>query len=92
MKLIELALAKGRDDGGKTENFRVFDCDARIEVKNRRGEKVMKNAVLGGNGTIYIANELAGEHEAWVLVPRTEWDRLAPKPTRTDAAKRASKR
>lgn len=75
--IIVLALAKDREDGGKTENYRVYAGGGTVQMKNRRGEVVSKNAILGGNGTIYIANELAGEAKEFVLLPKAMYDKLA---------------
>lgn len=74
--VIQMTLATNRDDGGKTENYHIYAGGGQVQVKNKRGETIIKNAVLGGNGTIYIANELAGSHTAWVLLPRSDYDKL----------------
>lgn len=74
--VIPLRLATSRDDGGKTENYRVYEGGGQVSVTNKRGETVQKNAILGGNGTVYIANEHAQAFDAWVLIPRPVYDRL----------------
>lgn len=73
---IILKLATGRDDKGQTENYRVYEGGGVVTIKNKRGENVNKNAILGGNGTIYVANDLAESHTEMVLLPRVEFDRL----------------
>lgn len=73
---IEFALATDRDDKGQTENYRVYAGGGQVQMKNKRGENVIKNAILGGNGTLYIANTLAGSHDAWVLIPRSVYQKL----------------
>lgn len=73
---IPLPLATNRDDGGKTMNYQVYACTRQITAKNGKGEDVIKNAMYGGNGTIYVANELSKGHNEFVLMPRAEYDRL----------------
>lgn len=73
---IILALATGRDDKGKTDNYNVYEGGGRIKAKNKRGEEVLKNAILGGNGTVYVAQELSSGIDAYVLVPKPLWDEL----------------
>lgn len=71
-----LTLATDRDDKGQTENYRVYAGGGQVQVKNKRGEVVQKAGLLGGNGTVYIANELAGDHTEWVLIPKPAFDAL----------------
>lgn len=73
---ITMTLAKDRADGGKTANYTVYDCKRQMQVTNGKGETVVKNAVMGSNGTIYIGHELAGPHTEWVLMPRAMYDQL----------------
>lgn len=73
---IVLKLATGRTDGGITNNYRVYEGGGVTTVKNARGEAVNKNVILGGNGTIYVANDLAGSHTEFVLLPRADFDRM----------------
>ena len=77
---IILKLATGRDDRGQTENYRVYEGGGIVGIKNKRGETVNKNVILGGNGTIYVANELAGQHEEFVLMPRVAFEQLLRQP------------
>ncbi len=81
--VIVMKLVTDREDGGKTENYRVYGGGGVVPMKNRKGENVTKNAILGGNGTIYVANELAGDADAFVLVPKAEYDRLTGAPAKT---------
>ena len=74
---LEFTLATDRDDAGKTDNYTVYACNRQMSVKNGRGETVVKNAIMGGNGTIYIGHELAGEHHRWVLMPFVMYEQLA---------------
>lgn len=76
---IILSLSRGRDDGGITENYRVYEGGGQVAVKNKRGETVQKNTLLGGNGTIYVANTLAATHEEFVLMPRAMYNELLRK-------------
>jgi hypothetical protein len=71
-----MKMAVGRDDKGQTENYRVYEGGGVVTVKNKRGEQVNKNAILGGNGTIYVANELAGSTEEFVLLPRAAFEQM----------------
>lgn len=73
---IVLKLATDRDDKGETDNYRVYAGGGTVTVKNKKGETVQKNTILGGNGTIYIANELAKPHTEWVLMPKAQYDTL----------------
>lgn len=74
--VINFTLATDRDDKGQTENYRVYAGGGQTQVKNKRGENVIKNVILGGNGTVYIANEVANGHDAWTLIPRALYERL----------------
>jgi hypothetical protein len=73
---IEFTLATKRDDGGKTANYTVYECSRQMQVKNGKGEPIIKNAIMGSNGSIYIGHELAGPHTEWVLMPRAMFDQL----------------
>ncbi len=75
-----MKLAKGRDDGGRTENYCIYEGGGVIQMKNKRGEVINKNAILGGNGTIYVAKELAGQHEEFVLLPRVAFEHMLKAP------------
>jgi hypothetical protein len=77
---IVMRLAKGRDDGGRTENYCIYEGGGVVTLKNRRGENVSKNVILGGNGTIYIAKDLAGLHEEFVLLPRAAFEAMVKTP------------
>jgi hypothetical protein len=74
--VINLTLATMRDDGGETDNYRVFEGGGQVQVKSKKGETVVKNTITGGNGTIYIAKEKSTGHDAWVLLPRAAYDKL----------------
>jgi len=71
-----MKMATDRTDKGQTENYRVYEGGGVVSVKNKRGELVNKNAILGGNGTIYVANELAGQHTEFVLLPRAAFEAM----------------
>ena len=73
---IHMSLATNRDDKGKTENYTIYNIPVQVQVKNKKGETVTKNAVLGGNGTIYIAHEIAGDDTEWVMMPKSMFDQL----------------
>lgn len=73
---ISLKLATGRDDGGHTANYTVYEGGGVTSMKNGRGETVTKNTLMGGNGSIYIAKDLAGQHTEWVLMPRAMFDQV----------------
>jgi hypothetical protein len=75
---IVLKLATDREDGGQTHNYRVYNAGVQMSATNQKGETVRKNAIMGGNGTIYIGNELAASHDAWVLMPKAMYDQLMP--------------
>lgn len=73
---ITLSLATNRTDKGQTDNYRVYEGGGTAQVKNKRGEVVTKSVLLGGNGTIYLINELAGAHDEFVLLPRAAFERM----------------
>ena len=83
--VILFTIATDRDDKGKTKNYTVYAGGGQVTVTNERSETVIKNAILGGNGTIYIANELANGHNEWALIPRSLYNRLAGKMTHPGA-------
>lgn len=74
--IIVLSLATNREDKGQTENYRVFGGGGTSLVTNKRGERVQKSTILGGNGTVYIINDEAKDHDEWVLVPKKFFDDL----------------
>lgn len=86
--LIEFTLATDREDRGQTANYRVYAGGGQMQVKNERGETIIKNVILGGNGTIYIGNEVAGKHDAWVLIPKARYQQLTTTTTTTAPAKK----
>ena len=71
-----MTIAQDRDDKGSTMNYKVFNVPVQVAVKNKRGEIVQKNAVMGGNGTVYIAHELTPTDEPWVMLPKAMFDAL----------------
>jgi hypothetical protein len=73
---IVMRLAITRDDGGKTDNYHVYEGGGVVQMQNKRGELVSKNAIMGGMGTIYVANQLASGHDEFVLLPRKAFDLL----------------
>ena len=73
---IILRVAERRDDKGKTLNYMVYETGRQMQVKNAKGENVVKNAIMGGNDSIYIGHELAGTHTEWVLMPRAMFDQI----------------
>lgn len=75
---IFLSRVTTRDDGGRTANYTIYGSTVQVRVKNGKGEEIVKNAIMGSNGTIYVAHELAGQHEQWVLMPRAMYDQLVP--------------
>ena len=74
--IITFRPATDRDDKGQTENYRVYAGGGQVQVKNKRGENVIKNVILGGNGTIYVANEVAKGIDEWVLMPKSLYQKL----------------
>lgn len=91
--MITMQLATGRQDKGITENYRVYEpVPARtVVVKNRNGEAVTKNAILGGNGTIYVAHELAKDEKEFILISGSEFAVLKSAYDRQTQTKQASK-
>lgn len=71
---ILMKLATDRTDKGETAAYRVYSGGGQVQLKNPRGENVIKNAILGGNGIIYVAKELAGTHDEFVLMPRVVYE------------------
>ena len=71
--VIPLSLVRSREDGGKTQNYHVFEVanpdQAKTSMKNEKGETVVKHTIMGGNGTIYIPKALAEHIDTWVLLP-----------------------
>lgn len=76
-KFLVCTIAKNRTDKGKTLNYHVYECAHTVNVKNMKGEVVTKNALLGGNGNLSIANEFSAGIDSWVLIPKAEYDRLS---------------
>jgi hypothetical protein len=73
---IVLSMAADRDDKGQTENYRVYSGGGLVQLKNKRGETIQKNALLGGNGTLYLANEISATHDQFVLLPMALYKEL----------------
>lgn len=73
---IMLRLARGRDDGGQTANFRVYEGGGVITATNGRGESVTKNTVMGGNGSVYLANAVAAGVDDIVILSRAQYEQL----------------
>lgn len=71
---IHFTLATKRDDGGKTQNYCVYECTRQTHAVNGKGETVIKPLIMGGNGSIYIGHALAGSHQEWVLLPKAMWE------------------
>lgn len=76
MNPIILKLATDREDKGKTENYTVYGGGGTVNVKNRKGEMVQKNVILGGNGTVYVANDVVKDATELVLITKKEYDSL----------------
>ena len=86
-KVIRLSLDTSREkDKGKTPNYHVYAAAETFIAKNGKGQDVTKNAVMGGNGTVYIANSMATGIDAWVLVPAATFDDLAKNATLSPAS------
>lgn len=91
MQPLMFQLATDRQDKGKTANYYVFAGGGTIETKNGKGEVVQKNAVLGSNGTIYIAHQVAEGVDGLVILDRREYDRLMAAAQPKASAKKGKK-
>lgn len=75
--IIRLTLDLSRDDKGKTANYHVYAASEQMTVPNGKGQSVTKNAIMGGNGTLYVGNPIANGIADWVLVPGPVWATVA---------------
>lgn len=83
MNPIVLKLATSREDKGVTDNYRVFGGSPTMAAKDRKGELIQRNAIVGGNGTIYVAKALAEHDDEIVVLGKKEYDRLTGKSNAT---------
>lgn len=69
-----IVLTHVRDTG----NYRVYEGGGTFQAQDGRGQPVIKNVILGANGTIYVGQSVAKDVDAYVLVPKQLWDRMQP--------------
>jgi predicted ATP-grasp superfamily ATP-dependent carboligase len=76
--IITLTPVLDREDKGMTPNYRVYapTSGQTTTMKNLKGETIVKNTIMGGNGTIYIARGLSEQIDAWVLLPQAMYHSL----------------